>query len=255
MSQYETDPDSPNAASTGMAADLPAKRGRGRPKGSRNKKRYLGLTESEQMALEESRRVVQAGTNLTATQVVNRAQIKTAATGGTMAQKSHLERIAKLEQKQYDATQKLLETAEEYVRLAELSIEQANDRGIQDFERHLLPHPADMEVDFEKREVRFRGPATTLERRIFNEAKAAAAEERQWLLETRTQLENTPCDWRLQFLYLWRNDRYLTYFEKMPERHRPESLPRWQMINQPTLDEIWKGIASLRPRRKRSTTV
>jgi hypothetical protein len=207
-------------------ASLPPRRGRGRPAGSKNKKRHLGLTDSEQMALEESRRLVQA--NLTAGQVVNRAQIKTAVTGGTFAQKAHLDRIAKLEEKEANATEKLLNTYEEYVHVCEDQLDRASPERREELERTMLPHPHDVEVDYIKREVRINGPFTTLERREWNAIKADLNSLKQRMLDLRFEVELDPDNEDLQWFYTSCLDKYLTACEYLPIRHQPAPLPVWK---------------------------
>lgn len=214
-------------ADTGSSSQPAAPKRRGRPRGSKNRIKTDGLTESEQLALEESRRIVQQESQLTAFQVVARAQIKTAVNGGTNAQKSHLERIAKLEQKQLDARAKRLDEAEHYVRIAEYALEIATPERRSKLESFLLPHPHDVEVDYDKGVVRVRGPATTLERREWNRHKEDLAWVRQTVLDLRIEVELDPANEAKQVDMMWFFHMYLNCIELLPERHRPEPLPSW----------------------------
>lgn len=217
----------------------------GRPRGSKNKIKRDGLTESEHLALEEGRRIVQADLKLSATQVVNRAQIKTAVAGGTNAQKAHLERVAKLEQKQSDAVDNLLVGWEIYVRGAEIDLEFIAPENREKFERALLPHPADVDVDFVKRVVNINGPATTSERRQWAASLAALARIRRNLLEMRIQIEADPTDRGLVYVYTKVIDKYLTAVEAYPERYQPERLPLWEARR--TMKFYWHADDSVEP--------
>jgi len=208
--------------------EIAAKRGRGRPKGSKNRPKNDALVPCERLSLAESRRKVIEGSDFTALQLVERAQIKTGAKGGTNAQKAYIDRITKLEQKDRDATDKRLAEAEGYVRLAEMYIRLAPDHLRERFESKLLPHPSDVEVDFEKRTVRILGPATTLERRRWDALKLEVLEERDLVLDLRKQVEQDPGSASRQLTYTAVICRYLDIIECFPERHRPAPLPLWR---------------------------
>ena len=199
----------------------------GRPKGSKNKPKPGDLTPSERMALEENKRIVQAGTRLTAGEVVERAQIKTAATGGTNAQKAYLARIAHLEQKERDAIDKRLSTWEEYVRLCEELLDRASPERREQLERAMLPHPGDVEADFAKREVRILGPATSFERRQYAAIHNELSDSLDYILRVRAEIEANQTDWSLQAHYIEAVSKYADTAALFPERHRPPRVSPW----------------------------
>lgn len=237
----------------------PIKRKRGRPPGSKNKPKLHDLTPSEQIAIEESRRIVQAEHKLNATQVLTRAQIKTGVQGGTMAQKAALERIAKLEQKQRDAEDKRLEQAEEYVQFCESLLDRASPDQRLRLERVMLPHPEDVEVDFRKREIRVRGPVNSFERREWRALKADLEQLREDVIDLRSELEREPNDRILQWQYTKMLFGFLDVRDVLPPRHQPEPLPAWEAQSS---IKFWSGDADATlptpkraPRARRSAEV
>ena len=100
-----------------------------------------------------------------ATRAVNRAQITTAAKGGTNAQKAHFARHDRIAQKIEDTLNAELEGWEGYVRLCENALDGLTPEQRTELEKVMLPHPDDVEVDFGMGEVRILGPTTSLQRR------------------------------------------------------------------------------------------
>jgi ribosomal protein L6P/L9E len=93
------------------------------------------------------------------------------------------------------------------------------------YESQLLPHPADVEVDYEKRTVRFLGPATTFQRRYWNMAMGYLDDMRNMVLEHRTEEEEAPHDVDGQLACDLIYNMYMANCEKLPKRQRPEPLP------------------------------
>jgi hypothetical protein len=201
----------------------------GRKLGSKNKpKKQDGLTEAEQIAWEESFRSVPTSSGeMEANRAVNRAQIKTAAQGGTNAQKAHLARLDAIAQKKHVALEKRLAEWETYVQTAEDMLDRATPEQRLALEKALLPHPADVEVDFSKGEVRFSGPVTSLDRRHWKDSMAAYGELRTLALRYRKMVEKSPRDVGLQTLYFRAVDCFLSASEDLSPRYRLAPLPKW----------------------------
>lgn len=255
MSRHETEPEKKggygNPPVESQFPDNPARQ-RGRRRGSKNKPKVpTGLTPSELVALEEARRIVRKEDNLDAIRTVNRAQIKTAVQGGTNAQKAVLARHDAIERKQREAEDAALASAEAYVRRCEELLSDADTDEREELERHMLPHPADIEVDFAKREVRVLGPATTMERRQWNRMLDLLAKYRSAIVGLRRQVEQSPEDIKKQLAFDIYNHRYLGYCEKLPERYRPKPLFKWEALP----DIKWYELADLLPVRKRRRLV
>ncbi|UAK25504.1 hypothetical protein [Sphingomonas nostoxanthinifaciens] len=126
-------------------------RQRGRKRGSKNKpKTPLGLTDNERVALEEAERLMttKSGEVMETSRAVSRSQIKTAVLGGTNAQKAYLTRLDTIQQKKRAAEEANLLAWEEYVQATEHRLDMATPEERQYLDERLLPHPADIEVDF-----------------------------------------------------------------------------------------------------------
>jgi len=203
----------------------------GRPLGSRNRKKKAipGLTPSEQIALEEASRAVGTSNGeMEAIRAVNRAQLKTAADGGSNAQRDYINRTARLEQKSFDQRQALLQSLEEYKRQYEYHQLTLDDEQMRRLERMLLPHPDDIEVDFARGAFSIKGPSTTQERKIWNEGLAAHARMQSLVLECRRAVLADPSNPAVHMTLLDCTDRFMRNNDKLPERYRLKRLPIWK---------------------------
>lgn len=205
------------------------KRQVGRKKGSKNKPKLPpGLTESERMALEEAKRLVgPPGSQIETACAVTRAQAKKGVQGGTNAQKAYLARLDSIQRKKKEAEDAQLAIWEEIVRLGEELLERASPEQRAELDRNLLPHPCDIDVDWQKRTVRISGPANIRERRICRQCVEHLETLRTSLMKMRLEIEAAPTDWNKQFLYYHMNEKFLNLWDLLPERMRPAPLLRW----------------------------
>ncbi|HXG99050.1 MAG TPA: DUF5681 domain-containing protein [Sphingomicrobium sp.] len=202
----------------------------GRPLGSRNKKKAIpGLTPSEQIALEEAaRKVGTSNGEMEAIRAVHRAQLKAAADGGSNAQRDYINRTAKLEQKAWDQRQALLQSLEEYKRQYEYDQLTLDDKQMGRLEQTLLPHPDDIEIDFARGTYSIKGPATTQERKIWNEGMVAHARMRDMVFECRRDVLADPSRPGAHLTLIDCTDRFMRNNDKLPERYRLKRLPIWK---------------------------
>lgn len=203
----------------------------GRPLGTKNKKKRApkGLTPSEQIAWEESHRKVKTSEGeMEAIRAVKRAQIATAAKGGTNAQRNALEHIEKIEAKQRAEHSALMLNLEEYKQQYEMDKRTRSKSQLAFIYDALLPHPEDVEVDWDTGMVAVRGPSNAKERKIWNEGLQAHAQMRSLVFQYRREVEKRPDDRSLHFLLADCTDRFMRNNERCPERYRMKRLPIWK---------------------------
>ena len=203
----------------------------GRPVGSKNKmKRHgPGLTASEQIALEEATRTIKTSDGqMEALRAVNRAQFVTAIKGGTNAQRAALERIERIQARQAAEQQALLLRCEEYKQQYEIDKGVLTKRKLAFIYDNSLPHPEDVEVDFEKGTVVIHGPSSTRQRKYMNEALATLAKIRALVFELRRDVAARPSDRGLHYLLADCTDRFMRKNDRLPERNRLKRLPIWK---------------------------
>ena len=203
----------------------------GRPVGSKNKlnRHGPGLTASQQIALEEATRPVKTSDGqMPALRAVNRAQFVAALKGGSNAQRNFLDRIEKIQAKQAVEQQALLLQYEEYKQIYEMHKEIATKRELAIIYDNLLPHPEDVEVDFEKGTVVIHGPSSTRQRKYMSQALAALAQIRALVFELRRDVAAHPSDRGLHYLLADCTDRFMRKNDRLPERYRLKRLPIWK---------------------------
>lgn len=213
----------------------------GRPPGSKNKKKKTvpGLTPSEQIALEEAGRAVATSSGeMKAIRAVYRAQLKAAADGGSTAQRDYINRTHKLEQKAWDERQVLLQWLEECKRQYEYEKLTLDREQLNRLEATRMPHPDDIEVDFESGTFSIKGPVSTRERKIWNEGLAAHARMRSMVLGFRREVLADPSNPDAHFNLLYWTDRFMRNNDKLPKRYRLKRLPIWKAGRNLPMPEI-----------------
>lgn|GEM_PF-5935782 len=225
----------------------------GRPVGSKNKKKRHppGLTASEQIAIEEAERIVKTSDGeMEAIRAVTRSQMVSAIKGGSNAQRNTLDRIDRVEATQLAQRQSRLMQFEEYKQQYELLAQTGTKHQLASLCKGLLPHPEDVEVDFDKGTIAVRGPSTTLERKVWNEGLAAHTKMRDVVLEIRREVAASPTDRRLNRALLVWTDRFMRRNDQLPERYRLKWLPIWKRgasIPFPALEKPSRRAARSRP--------
>lgn len=203
---------------------------RGRPLGSKNKKKAVpGLTPSEQIAVEEAARMVKTSDGeMPALRAVNRAQFVTAIKGGTNAQRNAIEHIERIEAKKAAEHSAAMLKCEEYKQQYEAHKAIANERQLAYIYDTLLPHPEDVEVDFDTGTIAVFGPANTKERKLWNEGLAAHAKMRALVFQFRREVAARPNDRGLHLLLADCTDRFMRNNDRWPQRYRLKRLPIWK---------------------------
>lgn len=203
----------------------------GRPLGSKNKQKRApkGLTPSEQIAWEESHRKVKTSEGeMEAIRAVKRAQIATAAKGGTNAQRNALEHIEQIEAKQRTERRALMLKAEEYKQQYEMDKRTRSKAQLALIYDELLPHPEDVEVDWETSTIAIHGPASAKERKIWDQGLHAHARMRSLVFRYRREVEAYPLDRTLHMTLADCTDRFMRNNDRLPERYRLRRLPIWK---------------------------
>lgn len=201
----------------------------GRPLGSKNKKkrRVPGLTPSEQIALDEAQRVVKTSDGeMPALRAVNRAQMVTAIKGGTNAQRYAIEHVEGIEAKLAAEHRAAMLKWEEYKQLYE-ALKQIGSHLVLVYDA-AVPHPDDVEVDFDRDTVAVHGPANTRERKLWGQALAAHAKMREMVFKIRREVARDPLNPQLNLELLDWTDRFMRHNDKLPERYRLKRLPIWK---------------------------
>lgn len=201
----------------------------GRPLGSKNKKKRppRGLTPSQQIAWEEAHRAVKTSDGeMPAVRAVNRAQLVSAIKGGTNAQRNSLDHIERIEAKSAAELRDAMLKCEEYKQHYE-ALKQCGSHLASIYDG-LVPHPDDIEVDFSTLTIKVHGPATTRERKIWNEGLAAHAKMREMVFQIRREVARDSLNTGLNLELLHWTDRFMRNNDKLPERYRLKRLPIWK---------------------------
>ena len=200
----------------------------GRPLGSKNKKRQPGgLTPSQKIALEEAHHVVGTGDGkMEAIRAVNRAQIATAAKGGTNAQRNAIEHIEGIEAKLAADHRAAMLKCEEYKQQYE-ALKRAGSHLVSAYDA-IVPHPDDVEVNFDTGIVNIHGPANARERKLWGQSLGALAKMREMVFQIRREVARDPKNPALTLELLHWTNRFMRHNEALPERHRLNRLPIWR---------------------------
>lgn len=201
----------------------------GRPPGSKNKKkRASGLTAAEQILQDEmSRQIASSSGPMPALTAVIRAQLKTAGKGSPFAQRDLIDRAMQVEQKIQDEQLGLLVKAEGYKRQCD-EMRLYHPMEFAKLEPLLIPHPDDVDVDWDGRKVRILGPASAKEAKIWREGLNALAEMRSLVLKYRRKVAADPMNVDLNLALLRCTHRFMRGNDQMPERYRIKQVPIWQ---------------------------
>lgn len=201
----------------------------GRPPGSKNKKkRSSGLTPAERAVHEEmNRQIASSSGPMRALNAVIRAQLKTAGKGSVLAQRDLIDRAMELDRKIEIEQLAHLARAEDYKRQCE-EMRLFHPEQFAKLEPLLIPHPDDIDVDWDARKVRIEGPATAREAKIWKEGLDALAKMRSLVFEYRRKVAADPMNVDLNLALLHCTHRFMRGNDQMPERYRMKRVPIWQ---------------------------
>lgn len=201
----------------------------GRPLGSKNKKkRNSGLTPAEQALYDEMNRLIgSSGGPMRAFNAVIRAQLKTAGKGSPFAQRDLIDRAMMLDQKIQEEQLANLTKAEGYKRQCE-ELRLFHPEEFARIEPLLIPHPDDVDVDWDKRKVRIHGPATAKEAEVWNEGLEALAKMRSMIFDYRRKVAADPMNVDLNLALLRCTHRFMCKNDQLSERYRLKRVPIWR---------------------------